>query len=718
MSPARFTSFLVKLASRCNLDCDYCYVYHHADQSWRGMPRLLSASDRAAFAARLATYLRQAEIKRCVVVLHGGEPLLAGPEAIASFAHQVRDAVAPSTTVDLSLQTNGILLTDATLRLLEEADIGVSLSIDGPRAANDLHRNTRAGRSSFDKTLAALERLKAHPRIFAGVIAVIDPRIAPEPLFEFFDLHQPPRLDFLLPDAHHLRPPPGREDRPALYTDWLLRAFDLWFDTYPRLSVRTFEALMDAIAGLPSGTDAFGLGDVSLITVETDGSYHDLDVLKVVREGASRLTGSVRDTDIATLTVSPAIAAHRSLLRPEGLSETCRRCPVMETCGGGSLPHRFGPRGFDHPTVYCAEMLALIRHIRARLARELATTVAPEAVLRVRDIDATAFERAETATGLVSELWDDALAEQRLGLEEALRLVAGREPEYTELATRLGRSDVSARAALASQPGGVAWQRAVRSQAAGQPLCAVDGSPAAADGSYLRSLAERVAAAPGLVVHADDAWLRLPFGGAIVFESEDVAVRARPVVERALAIIDRWRPALGEEIRRVSRAIQFVRDPAAHPDKIVSFSDDAVPGALFVSVMQSGRLVDPYDLADSIIHEHRHQKVYLLERLIPMVEPTTMKVASPWREDPRPPSGVLHAVFVFVELRRFWAHVRDMGPSNLRSRAVNQLLETDGRLGQAMQTLTHCPLTAGGRALVAALSAAMRDDAGAERAVS
>ena len=37
---SRFRSrqFLLKVHSRCNLACDYCYVYQHADQSWRTRP--------------------------------------------------------------------------------------------------------------------------------------------------------------------------------------------------------------------------------------------------------------------------------------------------------------------------------------------------------------------------------------------------------------------------------------------------------------------------------------------------------------------------------------------------------------------------------------------------------------------------------------------------------------------------------------------------------
>jgi uncharacterized protein len=699
---ARFTSFLVKLASRCNLDCDYCYVYHHADQSWRSMPAVLSASDRRAFAARLAAYIRQAEIKQCVVVLHGGEPLLAGAETIASFAHQVREAVGSYAAVDLALQTNGLLLTEETLRVLEAAEIGVSLSIDGPQEANDLHRRTLRGRSSFGPAVAALGRLKAHPRIFAGAIAVIDPQVDPEVLFAFFDTHRPPRLDFLLPDAHHLRPPLGREGAPDLYRDWLVRAFDLWFDQYPHLSHRTFEALLDAVVGLPSGTDAFGFGDVSLLTVESDGSYHDLDVLKVVREGATRLAGTVHDTDIAEVAVSEAIEAHRRLLRPEGLCEGCRACPVVQTCGGGSLPHRFGPRGFDHPTVYCREMLALIQHVRARLARQLAQDAA-EVAPAVQSFDAPGFDRAEEASSLVGHLWADAYAEQRLGFEDALRVIAEREPCHAECARHLGGAALALRAHLATRPGVGAWQRAVRAHAAGRPLCAVDGSPLDLDGSYMQSLADADAADGALAVHTDDPWLRLPFGRAIAFEAEDVASRARPLVARALEILGQWRPRLRAEIEEVSRAVQFVRDPAAHPDKIVSFSDNAVPGALYVSVMQGDRMIDPYDLADSLLHEHRHQKLYLLERVLPMVEPTTMKVVSPWREDLRPPASLLHAVFVFAELQRFWAHVRHTGPEHLRPRAANQLSDTSARLRQAQETLATCPLTPAGRALAAAL---------------
>ncbi len=71
------TSFLIKIASRCNLDCDYCYVYHHADQGWRLQPPLMSAKHRKKLADRIGEYAQSERLENLLVVFHGGEPLLA-----------------------------------------------------------------------------------------------------------------------------------------------------------------------------------------------------------------------------------------------------------------------------------------------------------------------------------------------------------------------------------------------------------------------------------------------------------------------------------------------------------------------------------------------------------------------------------------------------------------------------------------------------------------
>lgn len=713
LGEAKLTSFLVKVASRCNLDCDYCYVYHHADQSWRSMPPILRQEDQDAFSAQLAKYVVHAGLRRCVVVFHGGEPLLMGSDQLVAFARQLRQSVGKQVELDISMQTNGLLLTREVLDALVGANIAISLSLDGPKEANDLHRTSRRGRSSFERTLRALELLKGSPEAFAGVIAVIDPRTSPRRLLEFFAEHAVPRLDFLLPDAHHFRPPPGRQDDARLYERWLIEAFDLWLDEFPSLEVRTFEALLDATVGMQSQTDAFGFGDVSLITVETDGTYHDLDVLKVVADGASRLTGNVRDTPIAEVARSPGLAAHRALLSKEGLCATCQQCDVVDVCGGGAVPHRHGMMGFRHPTVYCGEMLALIRHVRSRLTETLRDGYRkpPSSEATPFDFDVFAFERAEYSCGVMAELWSDAVASQSEDLRRALRSFDGAGGSLVGAATMQAlEADVDIEA-LAQRPGTIAWSKTMIALDCGRPIVAVDGSPLHRDAGYIEWMgaARSTVGTDKLEVHVDDPWLRRPFGTAIHFESQAVLREAGPLLREAIAILEAWRPAVVRELRQICRAVQFVRDPAADPNKIVSFSDNAVPGALYVSVMQRDRLVDAYDLADSLLHEYRHQKLYLLERLRPVVDQTSHKVVSPWRDDLRPPSGLFHAIFVFVELRRFWRYVRSLNLERVNRRAENQLLDTDVHLREALTTLAECPLTPTGRALAVALQAAARE---------
>lgn len=663
---------------------------------------MFSDSDYDQFLGRLVDYVAEAKLDRFVIIFHGGEPLLAGVDRLVSYVRKTREAFGQSVIVDFGLQTNGLLLTEAALEAFVAEKIAVSLSLDGPQEVNDLHRTSRRGRSSFDQVQRALKLLLAQPSIFSGVISVVDPRVPPERYFDFFSQFPMPSLDFLLPDAHHLREPPHRQQEPEIYKNWLIRAFDLWIDLYPSIRIRTFESLLDALAGLPSGTDAFGYGDVTLITVETDGSYHDLDVLKIVSSEATKLSGSVRDTAIQDVAASTALQTHRRLLTKNGLSTECQNCSVVDICGGGSLPHRYGAAGFDQPSVYCEELKATIHHAATRMQQMLKDSTPSKIVGPLFDGDLGRFELAEKSCGSppMQRLIEDAQSAYWLEFKQALAVARTSDGVAFRQHYR-GRDELSQRQ-IASRPGTIAWQRAFRDHS--RRVFSPGETGVFADESYLQLLGTIEPTifskqSVGLV----DPWLRAPFSASIAFEPPGIVADGEPVLDEALELIRRWRPQVLAEMATICSAIQFVQDPLAPSDRIISFSDNAVPGALYVSIRQNGSLLDPFDLADSLIHEYRHQKLYLCERAIRFVEPTDTLVVSPWRVDLRPPSGLLHAAFVFVELRRFWLHVRENGPVHLLNRARNQVEVTDARLKEAWNTLDDCPLTDAGRSLVSVL---------------
>jgi len=362
---ALFSGALLKVASRCNLNCDYCYVYKHEDQSWRDQPHFIAEQNVSLFAERLNAYVLLHHLPEFSVTFHGGEPLLYGTGNLVRAAQTIRATVATSCNVEFSLQTNGTLLTDENLNEFEAAKISISLSLDGPRRANDLHRLDHSGKSSFQAVLSAVEKLKARTSdIFRGVIAVIDPQISPRELFEFFAPLVLPHLDLLLPDATHLHPPVGRNSRSDIYTEWVRTAFELWFREFSFLPIRWFDAILASRLGVPSPTDAMGFGAVSLIVIESDGSYTDHDVFKITSPDAPKLNRSLADTSFDEASRHSRILEHSFRLTMDGVANECKACPAVDACGGGSVMHRWHPlRGLDAPTVYCAEILASLKRL-------------------------------------------------------------------------------------------------------------------------------------------------------------------------------------------------------------------------------------------------------------------------------------------------------------------------------------------------------------------
>ena len=653
-------------------------------------------------AARISEYVAGQQLQHVSVVFHGGEPLLFGSSRLAGLAAELRAAMPDGARCDVSLQTNGVLLTPETLGVLAEADIGVSLSLDGPQDVHDLHRLTPSGRSSHHDSEQALELLAAYPKAFAGVIAVIDPMTRPRDVLSYFGGRVLPALDLLLPDATHIRPPAGRDTDPDLYTRWLIEAFDIWFDELPELPLRMFDSLLGAVCRQPSPTDAFGFGDVSLLTIETDGSYHDLDVLKITAEGRSALGMNVRNHSVAQACSAPSLAEHSRLLSLEGLSATCRECPEVTVCGGGAVPHRYAEDGFDHPSVYCDELLALISHIRQRLTRTLeAAQPAANARRSGNGVDLAAFDMAATGSAQVTSMmmaWADQASP---ALTAAMR--AYRDARSDEIATKLLTLPSGDLARIATTPSAVLWTRLAKAETTGKPLQALDGSYPHADATGLASLSWLVQHADDErpYIHRDDPLLRLPFGEPIAFLpfGQD-ASRGRAAVNDALELIGRYDSALLAELQMLCTEIQLVRDKSAHPDKTVSFSDDSVPGALYVAPVTGQADLDVTDLADSIIHEHRHQKLYLLSRAVDLVAADRPLVSSPWREEPRPPSGVLHAVFVFAELKAFWEWTAKTGQPSARERARDEVSIITKRLREGVAVLGDTSLTPAGRRLV------------------
>ncbi|MET7696617.1 radical SAM/SPASM protein FxsB, inactivated metallohydrolase extension form [Streptomyces sp. NPDC005485] len=360
---------VLKIHSRCNIACDHCYMYEHADQSWRDRPVVISEETVTQIALRLSSYASAHRLDSVSVILHGGEPLLVGPTRLRRICEELTRILAPVTTVDLRMHTNGMLLHRRHLEILREFNVKVGISLDGDQTANDRHRLDRRGRSSYEKVLRGIELLRSpeYRHLFQGLLCTVDVKNDPVTVHDALTALEPPRIDYLLPHSTWDNPPPvGNSDSPTPYADWLLKIFDRWLEQGRPMEVRTFDSVWSTLSGGPPLTEAMGLAPSDLAVVETDGTIEQADSLKTAYDGAPATGYDVFRHTFEEYVRHPGVQARQ--LGIEGVSETCRRCPVVKSCGGGLYAHRYSTeRGFDNPSVFCADLRTFVDGVADRI---------------------------------------------------------------------------------------------------------------------------------------------------------------------------------------------------------------------------------------------------------------------------------------------------------------------------------------------------------------
>ena len=358
------SQLLVKVATRCNIDCSYCYWFR--DAAVYDKPKLMSAEVLQQLLRRIEEHVGSHALADFPIVLHGGEPLLWGVENFHRFAEACR-AIASRRGCDIpiAVTTNGVLIDAAWLDCFEAHDISVAISLDGPAHIHDIHRRTFQGTG----THAAVERaarLLVERDIAVTALAVCNPAYPPRHYVDFFAACGITSYDIMIPDA-------TVDERPPSIAPFYNGLFALWMDanrTRPAVNIRIVSDMIAALLGNNSPTEGVGHQPVELCTVMTDGSIEAHDVLRIAGDGFTRTTFNLFAHAIDEVRNEPRwIAARDASIN---LCEKCRQCAFMNACGGGYLPHRFSRQnGYDNPSVYCDDLYAMFETMQAVLESQL-----------------------------------------------------------------------------------------------------------------------------------------------------------------------------------------------------------------------------------------------------------------------------------------------------------------------------------------------------------
>ncbi|TDC80474.1 FxsB family radical SAM/SPASM domain protein [Micromonospora sp. KC606] len=702
------SQYVLKLTSRCDLACDHCYVYQHPDQSWRRQPHVMAAATLRAAARRIAEHAAAHRLDTVRVVLHGGEPLLAGAAGLAAAAGELRRRIEPVARLDLRMQSNGVLLTPRLCEVLVAHDVKVGISLDGDVTANDRHRRHANGASSHAAVRRALALLRRpeNRAAYAGVLCTVDLDNDPVRVYEALLAEEPPQIDFLLPHANWDRPPARPDGVPTPYAAWLLAVHRRWLADGRPVPIRLLESLLSTAAGGASRTEAVGLGLADLVVIETDGTFEQVDSLKSAYHGAPATGLDVFRHRVDDAAAHPMIAIRQTGLA--GLCATCRECPVVRQCGGGLFAHRYrAGAAFDNPSVYCADLKELIHAMAGTPAHAPARRQGADALSRAvlddlaggRGGAESARQLASVHLGMVRALlvalspraaaepvaaagWQ-LLVDLDLAAPEAVRTVLEhpfvrrwaqrcRDGATGELAYLAG---VAAAAAIRA---GVGAQLDVPVRAGVLALPTLGAFDVAADvptarltscaGGFDLSVAGRRQR-----VRLDDApvaWQparRVRAGGhELLLEDTDpyrdcyhlpVATRLAPddvaqwtgqldaALRRLPAEADGgYAPAVGTLLRAV---VPLRPDPAGR-------QRSAAAGAAFGAVAVAPT-PDDAALAVLLVHEVQHLKLDAVLDVCDLFDRADeRRLAVPWRPDPRPVEGVLHGTYAHLAVADVW----------------------------------------------------------------
>lgn len=373
---------VVKVTERCNINCDYCYVYNKGNEDFKFRPALMKNAEFAEITRFLFEGAKDLSATKLSVVFHGGEPLLLKKHVFAAFCQSLRDGAPDGLEVNIGVQTNALLLDDQWIDLFHKHKVMVSVSIDGPADVHDAHRKDHKNRGTHAgvvKGLALLMEAAAAESVpKPGVICVIDPRSDAKRIYRYFvDDLGISALSFHLPmDTYETG---DWIDQPAL-DRYLVELFDEWVnDDNPSIHIRMFEEVMAHFLRSPDMLQSKEVPQQRLqhVTISTDGTI-GVDELKP--SGIKHDAYDVRTSTLAEYADSDLSGFLKTMYTT--VPTACSSCIWTSYCVGGSkhgvVVNRWSnTMGFNNRSLICGPLTSLYSRVAAYL---ISTGVDPDVI--------------------------------------------------------------------------------------------------------------------------------------------------------------------------------------------------------------------------------------------------------------------------------------------------------------------------------------------------
>jgi len=144
----------LNVTHNCNLKCVYCY----GNEGGYGSPGSVMSREIARLSIDLLMELSEPG-DEVTVIFFGGEPLLCRELIQDAVNYAKAKADSCDRLLRFSLTSNGVLLDSEMVSFLDENDIGVQVSIDGPPDIQNRNRPLRDGSGSYETVAGGISGL-------------------------------------------------------------------------------------------------------------------------------------------------------------------------------------------------------------------------------------------------------------------------------------------------------------------------------------------------------------------------------------------------------------------------------------------------------------------------------------------------------------------------------------------------------------------------------
>ena len=392
-------SVIIKPTRECNADCSYCSAPPDGNDKW-------SIETFELIFKRIEPGLA----KNCVMIWHGGEPMLMGPEFFRKAKKFVEDFGRPD--IKFSIQTNLLLYKSSIWKsVFEDVFEGsCSSSFDPDETSRTIKGNVQKYSKQFYRKIKEVTDDGFFPMV-TGTYSEDSIEYAMK-AYE----HSLSMGDKAYNLRYNYRYPVGRDSdtgssiSPERYGDMLLDLWERWITEVPKFDITPLDQMLKATIGIESDRCPWTRNcGGRFLGIEPNGDVYNCsefaDLEKAEHCYGNVITGNIPDPKRKVVnfykkpsdqdmvrTMLMTNAARKMKARTYNLPMDCKSCPHFRECQGGCMRDaELFDRGLGGKFYYCHSWMVVFDKIKTDLMNGRV-----DDLLRSREVDPEKAKRMLT----------------------------------------------------------------------------------------------------------------------------------------------------------------------------------------------------------------------------------------------------------------------------------------------------------------------------------